>query len=129
MNNIKKTILAKYKNSTWPIILYDNGTLKCKGPGYGTWGNHEVLLSYNVKDMWGAGTDRGPGILYQTANSLKACFLRWNTGNIIVSGNVCNSIPNKVTVEPHKYGVVFFIELKNRLIKAEIDGWGHFTIN
>jgi hypothetical protein len=128
MDRIEKTVFARYKNSTWPVILYSSGRLACKGPGYGSWGTSEVSINQNVQDIWAAGTSRGPGILYQLRNSLRAVFLLWSTGKTVVSGHVCNAPPKNVRVEAHKYGVVFFVELADRLVRAEIDGWGHLKV-
>ena len=128
MSEITKTIFATYGHSTWPVILYSDGRLTCKGPGYGSWGTREVSISDHVQDVWAAGTDQGPGILYQRRNSLEAVFLRFNTGANLVASHVSNKAPSAVRVEPHQYGVIFYVMIEDRLLRVDIDGWGHLKI-
>lgn len=126
MSKIVKTVFATFKKSTWAIILYESGILRCKGPGYGAWGTGEHTINYgSVLNVWGAGTSKGPGILYYSKGSLRAVFLRFNTGKTVVSGVVSNQEPSAVRVEPHRYGVVFYVTLEGRVLRVEIDGWGH----
>ena len=128
IDQIVKTVYARYKNSTWPVILYSNGNLTCQGPGYGPWGTEKVHISSNVKNVWAAGTAKGPAILYQSENSMEAMLLFWNTGKEVAGGHVCDGHPMKVRLEPHRYGVVVYVELPNSLVRVEIDGWGHFKV-
>jgi hypothetical protein len=59
---------------------------------------------------------------------MRAVFLLYNTGYQVVSGHVCKAPPKNVRVESHEYGVVFFVELVDRVVRAEIDGWGHLKV-
>lgn len=123
-----KTLLARYKKSTWIVNLY-NGRLTCKGSGYGPWGSNDVSVANSVFDFWAAGSSKGPGVLYQLKNSCRAVLLNYNTGVSLASGHVCSEIPTRVVAERHKFGVVFYVTLRSgNSVRVEIDGWGHMKV-
>jgi hypothetical protein len=128
MAQILKTVPVMWGNSTWTFILYNTGRLTCKGPGYGSWGYKEVSVSGNAVNMWAESSSKGPGVLYQTNNYLRAALLFYNTGKKVVSGHVSNKIPFNVRAESHKFGVVFYVTVEDRLLRVSIDGWGHLKI-
>jgi hypothetical protein len=71
---------SSYKNSVWPSQL-QNGVLKVRGPGYGSWGQSWVTVSSGVTSYREVGTSKGPVIVYRTGNSWHAVMLRFNTGH------------------------------------------------
>ena len=70
---------SRYKSSTWPSRL-ENGALKVRGPGYGSWGTGWVTVATGVSGYQEVGTSKGPVLVYQKGNQWSAVMLDFNTG-------------------------------------------------
>ncbi len=70
---------SSYKKSVWPSQL-QNGTLKVRGPGYGSWGTQWITVDTGVSGYQEVGTSKGPVLLYNKGKQWRVIMMDFNTG-------------------------------------------------